>query len=136
MIVDFTTLQRPRTPNRYLLCPPAFCQTTPNKASPVFDLPFLDLVDAWERIISRQKRLTTLDVNRKLYQFNYEQRTRLFRFPDRITVQFMALSQNESTLAIYSRSKYGYFDFGTNRRRVKRWLKALTHEINKGLQTP
>jgi uncharacterized protein (DUF1499 family) len=30
-----------------------------------------------------------------------------------------------STLAIYSRSQYGYYDFGANKRRVEKWLEQL-----------
>jgi uncharacterized protein (DUF1499 family) len=35
------------------------------------------------------------------------------------------VAPDRSSLAIYSRSRYGRGDFGTNRRRVERWLSQL-----------
>ncbi len=34
-----------------------------------------------------------------------------------------------ATLAIYSHARSGYYDFGVNRRRVRRWLAALRAEL-------
>ena len=53
------------------------------------------------------------------------QYTRLMRFPDTIDVQVLPVGDNQSTLAIYSRSLVGRNDFGVNRARVERWLAAL-----------
>jgi uncharacterized protein (DUF1499 family) len=49
----------------------------------------------------------------------------LLRFPDVITVEFVALDADRSSLAIYSRARYGRGDFGVNRKRVQRWLSRL-----------
>ena len=57
-------------------------------------------------------------------------------FPDTIQVDFLSLGENRSTLAIYSRSKYGYSDLGTNRARIERWLSRLQgYEETIGLST-
>jgi uncharacterized protein (DUF1499 family) len=58
-------------------------------------------------------------------QFDYLQRSARFRFPDIVTVRFIAVSPAQSTLAIYSRSLYGKSDFGVNRERIDAWLKML-----------
>ena len=53
------------------------------------------------------------------------QHTPLLQFPDIVTIEFIALAADRSTLALYSRARYGRSDFGTNRRRVLRWLNRL-----------
>jgi uncharacterized protein (DUF1499 family) len=61
--------------------------------------------------------------------FVYIQRSALFRFPDVITVELVTLAPDRSSLAIYSRSRYGRSDFGVNRRRVLRWLSRLQRMV-------
>ncbi len=54
-----------------------------------------------------------------------EERSAFFGFPDLIDVETIETGEAKSTLAIYSRSKYGYYDFGVNKRRVETWLREL-----------
>jgi uncharacterized protein (DUF1499 family) len=54
-----------------------------------------------------------------------EQRSRLFGFPDRIDVEVVPDGEHSAMLAIYSRSRYGYYDLGANRRRVEEWLRRI-----------
>ena len=56
------------------------------------------------------------------------------RFPDLVTVEFVALAPDRSSLALYSRARYGRSDFGVNRRRVLRWLSRL-QQIAGALET-
>jgi len=53
------------------------------------------------------------------------QHTPLLRFPDIVTVEFVALDPHRSSVALYSRARYGKLDFGVNRRRVETWLARL-----------
>lgn len=55
----------------------------------------------------------------------YIQHSPIFRFPDIVTVEFVALGPERSSVAVYSRSRYGGYDFAENRKRVKRWLFQL-----------
>ena len=55
----------------------------------------------------------------------YIERSRIFNFPDIVTVEFVALDPERSSVAIYSRSRYGGYDFAQNRKRVERWLSQL-----------
>jgi uncharacterized protein (DUF1499 family) len=41
------------------------------------------------------------------------------RFKDDVWGLFIPIGENASTLALYSASRVGYWDLGTNRRRVK-----------------
>ena len=58
-------------------------------------------------------------------RFVYIQHSPIFRFPDIITVEFIRLGSDRSSIAIYSRSRYGELDFGKNHKRVERWLVLL-----------
>ena len=62
----------------------------------------------------------------------YVQRSLVFRFPDTIWIQVLPLDANRSTLAIYSRSAYGRYDFGVNRSRVQAWLAAIVAAAGAG----
>ena len=52
------------------------------------------------------------------------QRSRVIGFPDAISVSARPDGKG-SRLSIWSRSRYGQYDFGVNRARVERWLAAL-----------
>jgi uncharacterized protein (DUF1499 family) len=47
------------------------------------------------------------------------------RFPDTVDIEVLPVGDNQSTLAIYSRSLIGRSDLGVNRARVERWLAKL-----------
>lgn len=64
-------------------------------------------------------------------QAHFVARSAVFNFPDLIAVQVIAAGPESSALVLYSRSVYGYADFGVNRRRVDAWLSALQTRINR-----
>ena len=55
----------------------------------------------------------------------YIRRSPIFGFPDIVTVEFVALGPGRSSVAVYSLSRYGGYDFAKNRKRVERWLFVL-----------
>jgi uncharacterized protein (DUF1499 family) len=123
--IDFKTLIRTERPNQYLVCPPDVCAAKPDITSPVYDVPVTRLRDSCLAMVAQQPRVQPIGVSPDGLQYDFLQRSRLLRFPDSITVRFMPLGDAKSTLAIYSRSHYGYADFGVNGRRVEAWLAAL-----------
>ncbi len=128
---DFATLRRAGTPNQYLVLPPGFgAAATPDATSPVFDVPVEALEAAALRVIRSQPRVVEVarDVGQRQYAF--VQRTPILRFPDTITVRFMRLPGDRSSLAIYSRSRIGHSDLGTNRKRVNGWLTLMREGIS------
>ena len=123
--IDFATLALAGRPNQHLVCPEGFCAASPHAASPVFEISATALRDRWMAMIERQPRVTAAHADAAALHYDFVQRSSVFRFPDAITVRFIALDEGRATLAIYSRSYYGHDDFGVNRRRVEAWLAAL-----------
>ena len=124
--VDFQTLTLGERPNQYLLCPAGYCAQPAHAVAPVFDLPAEALAERWLDMVANQPRTELVGADPAALKYDVVQRSWLFRFPDTITVQFVALGAARSTLAIYSRSHYGYSDFGVNQSRIDTWLAALS----------
>jgi uncharacterized protein (DUF1499 family) len=123
--VNLADLHSPLPRAGFLFCPPAYCPAAEAVASPVFPMPWERLRDYWTEVISGEKRVETVVADPDDRRFVYIQHSPTFRFPDIITVEFVQLGPNRSSIAIYSRSRYGHYDFGKNRRRVGKWLALL-----------
>ena len=55
----------------------------------------------------------------------YIQRSPIFGFPDIVTIEFVGLGPERSSVAVYSRSGYGGYDFAKTHKRIERWLFVL-----------
>jgi uncharacterized protein (DUF1499 family) len=122
--IHFETLRKNTKPNQYLVLPSNLSGEVSDAIAPTYAVNAAELKRAWEHLMARQPNImqrgeATND------QLDYVQRTPRIRFPDLITVRFIALDENRSSLAIYSRSVFGHFDLGTNRKRITAWLKEL-----------
>ncbi len=124
-MIDFRNLQLKRTPNQYLVAPQGFATATPHRQSPEFPWPAAELARRFRAVAIAEPRVTPLAEAAGGLQFELVQRSALFRFPDTISVEVLPLAEARSTLAIYSRSRYGHSDFGVNRKRIDRWLARL-----------
>lgn len=127
MLIDFQQLTLPNTPNYYLSCPAKYCNVTPNQESRIYPISQKILIADWNKAIALQPRVKLISSTAN--QFNYVQRSLIFRFPDYISVRFIEITPQQSTIALYSQSKYGYSDFGVNKKRVISWLQALDKQI-------
>ena len=116
--------------NQYLVSPNNYCSARAHMASPTYDLSVEELRERWMTMIASQPRIETRKAGKEAMQYEYIQRTKIMRFPDIITVRFIPLEQRRSTLAVYSRSRYGRRDFGVNKDRVRAWLEALALTCN------
>ncbi len=123
--VDFATLRLKDKPNQFLVCPKEFCAAAAHLESPVFDVSVDALKQRWDAMLAQQPRIEAGAADDGIMQYDYIQRTETIRYPDSITVRFIALEGGKSTFAIYSRSQYGHSDFGFNEARVRAWLAAL-----------
>lgn len=122
--IDFATLQRPASPNTFLVLPAGF------QSSAAADMDSPVVPGAPDAVLERFKA-TALNAPRTTLvregegQIELVQRSAVFRFPDYITVQTIAEGAQSSALCVYSRSSVGYSDLGVNAKRVRGWLNAL-----------
>lgn len=110
-------------PNAFVACPPGYCAVADAAPSPVFAIGVDRLREAFEEMLAAAPRIVTVVAAPR--RFIVIQRSAVFAFPDIITAEFVALGPGQSSLALYSRARYGRSDFGVNRRRVERWLTRL-----------
>jgi hypothetical protein len=123
--VRIPELRSPLPKPGYLACPADYCSAAEAMVSPIFDMPWERLYDYWTEVISGEKRILSIPTQANARQFVYIQHSPVFRFPDIITVEFVPLGPERSSIAIFSRSRYGKLDFRKNRKRVERWLFLL-----------
>lgn len=125
-MIDFRELRLSRKPNQYLMTPPGFClNAIPNRESPVFKMSAEDLMMRFMAVASAAPNVRMVERDAERRQVELVQHSATFRFPDDISAAFVALENGGSTLALYSRSRLGYSDFGVNRRRVEDWTRRL-----------
>lgn len=125
MLLDFATIPARRPPKACLACPESWARPDADVLAPVFAAPLDGLRQAVVAVAAEEARTHLVRLDKQARQAEFEQRSRILGFPDTITVAFEAAGHGGATLAIYSRARYGYYDFGVNRRRVQRWLAAL-----------
>ena len=125
--VDWSTLTRHETPNDALVCPAGHCPNAKPDAEPkTYAMAPAELLARLTSIALSEPGTSALycgtDCDRTA---RILQRTRLMRFPDTIDIAVLSVGDNQSTLAIYSRSLIGRGDLGVNRARITRWIAAL-----------
>jgi len=118
----FSQLQRPDSPNHWLVAPADFA-VKPDAVAPVYALPASQLREAFTALLRAQPRVAIAAEHGD--GLHAVATTAVFRFEDDVRVQFIALSPAQSTLAIYSASRVGDWDLGANRRRIEDWLARL-----------
>ena len=123
--INFKSVVLHSKPNQFLVCPPRYCLSKPHRHSKTYPVSAPELAATFEKIARSQPRTTLIADQSSRLQKTWQQTTPLMHFPDRITVQFIPLTPKTSTLAIYSRSKYGYSDMSANKTRITRWLSKL-----------
>lgn len=131
--ISFPKLQPPKSPNYYLVCPPGVCQDT-HPESPQFNVNAVQLQQICETMIAKQPRVKQLHLCNN--HMVYIQRSKFWRFPDYIDIEILPIDDTHATLAMYSRSRYGYYDFKVNQQRVKDWLKQMAELVKVNQHRP
>lgn len=127
--IDFETVALKDSPNQYLVCPEDLCGGQQHLVSKTYAAPAQTLRDRFDDLIVREPRVERVHVSENGMQTDYVQRTELMQYPDWITVKVISLTPQTSTLAIYSRSVYGYGDQGVNKARIDALLADLDQSI-------
>lgn len=122
--VAIADLRDPIPGNAFLACPPGYCTATA-APSPIFAVSVERLADYFGEVIAGESGIVRVAGETAPHRLVLIQHSLLLRFPDVITIEFVALDAERSSLAIYSRARYGRGDFGVNRKRVLRWLSRL-----------
>jgi hypothetical protein len=128
-VVDFSARHSTGRDNVYAICPANFCVPPADRESPVFAVGWERLRDYWREAVESQNRIEPIAIGGSGRRLTYIQRSTVLRFPDIVTVEFIDLGNNQSTLAVDSRSRYGKGDFGVNRRRIAEWIRLLEARI-------
>jgi uncharacterized protein (DUF1499 family) len=125
--VDWATLTRHSTPNDVLVCPAARCPNAkPDWEPKTYPMPASELLASLKKTALAEPDTSELSCEPNCERAaRFLQLTRLMRYPDTIDVEVFPADENQSTLAIYSRSLIGRGDMGVNRARITRWLAAL-----------
>jgi uncharacterized protein (DUF1499 family) len=131
---DIAKLRSPLPQPGFLACPTGYCRASEAIPSPIFEMSWAHLRDAWRRMIAAEPRLIAVAEDVRHRRSAYVAHTAVFGFPDVVTVEFVALGSDRSSIALYSRSRYGRYDFGKNRRRVERWLSRLPRHTHRDRQ--
>ena len=127
--IDFTKHILRNRPNQYLVCPQNYCPDTPNEISPQYPVSVKELETLLDEALKPEQRLIKIQTTGNEDLAVYQQSSAFFKFPDRITIKFIPIDETHSTLAVYSRAKYGRRDFDVNKLRVKRWFKRLDKQV-------
>lgn len=128
--MDLRDIVRSASPNDALACPPGICRAQADFETPVFAVGQTRLTDIARATFKNQPRTELVGGDPALDQLVFVQRSRLFGFPDTIRVQGATVGARASVI-IYSRSNYGYWDFGVNRARVRDWLDMLVRAVKR-----
>jgi uncharacterized protein (DUF1499 family) len=126
--IDMSHFERPASPNTALAAPSGFTPA-PDIVTPQYAVPAQHLYEEVLAVAEGQPRTFLASNDRPRLQAQFVARSAWLNFPDLIVAQVNAAGPDASTLALYSRSVYGYGDFGVNRARVTSWLAALDRAL-------
>jgi Uncharacterized protein conserved in bacteria len=129
---DFASLVPPDSPNAWVVAPAGVIRGKADEDAPTFAVDAARLAAAWRQVVAAEPRTTITGVSADGLQIEAEQRSALFGFVDDISFRAIPLADGGSTLAVYSRSRVGYWDLGVNRGRVRSWLGRLGHAVARG----
>ncbi|MEJ0017401.1 MAG: DUF1499 domain-containing protein [Acetobacteraceae bacterium] len=127
--LDLRQLRRPASPNSALAAP-AGAVPAPDLVTPRYPVAAVRLYAAVVAVAAGQPRTWLAAEFPAERQAHFVARSALLNFPDLIVAQADEAGPGASTLALYSRSVYGYSDLGANRQRLHAWLAALRTHID------
>jgi uncharacterized protein (DUF1499 family) len=127
--LDPLTAPTPSTPNSYRVAP-AGESIDRDADAPTFSVPVAELAAAFDAVALGDDRVDVLAGSASDGFVTYVQRSAFFAFPDYVSVRFIEADGGGSTLAVFSRSRYGKGDLGVNNKRVVRWLEQLGRTVS------
>lgn len=130
--VDPTAAAPTANPNWYRVTPdsaPADRDSERDASAPVFHVPVAELAAAFDAVAMADDRVEVLAGSATDGFVTYVQRSAVFAFPDYVSVTFADVETGGSSLAIFSRARYGRSDLGVNQKRVERWVATTEQRL-------
>ena len=94
--------------------------------APVFEAEPAAVMAAFDTVAMATPRVTRLAGNPATGHVTYVARSRVFGFPDYVTIKALPVPDTgNTTVAILSRLRFGSSDLGVNRKRIEAWLDAV-----------
>jgi uncharacterized protein (DUF1499 family) len=111
--------------------------TSPDAANPrlrgrVYAVPFARVWDAALEVARGRPRWEVKDADARTGEIVAEARSRLWRFIDDVRVRVTLDEAGMTRVDVSSASRAGGYDFGTNARRIARFLHALDRRLTGG----
>lgn len=127
-LIEFPALKRPSRPNNWLVAPAGFAgMAGVNEDAPVFSKSPKQVFDVvMDLVLERiEWRLRASDPD--TLRISFVAVTPLMKFKDDVYVQAVPVEGDpaRSSVAVYSASRIGYSDMGTNAKRVKELLELI-----------
>ena len=127
-LIEFPALKRPSRPNNWLVAPAGFAgMVAVDDEAPVFSKTPKQVFDAvMDLVLERiEWRLRASDPD--TLRISFIAVTPLMKFKDDVYVQAIPVDGDPSraSVAVYSASRIGYSDMGTNAKRVKELLELI-----------
>lgn len=93
-------------------------------------MPVDELASGFDEIALADSRVEVLAGSADEGFVTYIQRSALMGYPDYISVRFIEAEEGGSTLAVFSRARYGTSDLGVNETRVDRWVQRTDERLD------
>lgn len=127
-LIEFAALKRSSRPNNWLVAPDGFTgMVSVDETSPVFDKTPKQVFDSvMDLVLEREEwRLRASDPD--TLRISFVAVTPLLKFKDDVFVQAVPVDgeTGRSRVAIYSASRIGYSDLGTNAKRAKELVTLI-----------
>lgn len=127
--IDFPTFIRGKALDGYLICPEDYCSATrPDAISPEINQSARILRDRLLDFADSQQNISMKELDPVNQQYSFLAHDSSKPFPDVITVRIISISENWSSVAIYSRTLIGEVRSNLNKTRSERWLSLLTRK--------
>ena len=123
--VDPLTVSQSVKPHSFRMAPPALTEEFVDMPSPVYTVNPTLMAKAFDDYVLSQTKTIRIAGSPEEGWMTYVRRSRSLNLPDYISVKFIDLNGGKSTIAIYSRSRFGYDDLGVNEKRVLAWVGTL-----------
>lgn len=112
-------------PNTYRVAPLNLATQAVDQDAPIYRERPLVLSQAFDNFVLTQPNTVRMAGLPSSLMMTYVQTSKHLKMPDYITVKFIEIDAEHTTIAIYSRARFGYGDLGVNKKRVENWLKPL-----------